>query len=177
MLGTSPGKTSCSLGRQLKCLFHAYINELVFLSPVRPSDPSRNTSTGPNPDRVLAALHHFKDGIPKMVESVISNLELQKKDLKQAFDNAQGFTTYAKSVQFELTAQLVKARLACIENPSDQALGEVRYYECGSKYAEGRVEAAMAKERETLLAFQAHCTKVEDRRKDQWVLEEYFIFK
>jgi len=71
----------------------------------------------------------------------------------------------------------VKARYACAQNPNDAAQGEIRFYECGLKFAEERVEEAVAKEKEALLAFQAHCTKLEDRRKDQWVIEEYFIFK
>jgi hypothetical protein len=76
----------------------------------------------------------------------------------------------------ELTTQLVKAKLAMIEEPNDDAQGEIRYLESGLKYAEGKVEAAGAKESEALHALQAHCNKVEDRRKDQWILEEYFIF-
>ena len=112
-----------------------------------------------------------------MVESVISNLDLQKKELQQAYVVAQEFTSSANSARAELSTQLEKARLAARGNPSDEVQGEVRYLECGLKYAEGRVEAAVTKEREALLAFQAHCTKLEDMRKDQWVLEEYFIFK
>jgi len=66
------------------------INVLVFLSFVRPSDTPRNTSTGANADKVLAALHQFRGGIPKMVESVISNHESQKRDIQQVYDKAQG---------------------------------------------------------------------------------------
>lgn len=112
-----------------------------------------------------------------MVEGVISNLESQKRDLQQAYDIAQGCTAYAKSARLELTAQLLKARLAWDQNPNDAAQGEIQFYECGLKFAEGRVEDAVANEKETLLAFQAYCTKVEDRWKDQWVIVEYFIFK
>jgi HPt (histidine-containing phosphotransfer) domain-containing protein len=55
---------------------------------VRPSDPSRIPTVGPNPDKVLLALQKFKSEIPNMVETVISNLELQKKEFQQAFDIA-----------------------------------------------------------------------------------------
>jgi hypothetical protein len=83
---------------------------------------------------------------------------------------------FGQNLHFSNSTQLVKAKLAMIEEPNDDAQGEVRYLESGLKYAEGKVEAARAKESEALHALQAHCNKVEDRRKDQWILEEYFIF-
>lgn len=87
----------------------------------------QDTIEAPLPLNVEVALLQFGIENPNMDECVISNLELQKVKLQEAFEIARDEASIARSTKTDLNSQLVFAKMALLHKDDDATQREVWY--------------------------------------------------